>query len=99
MKLSKKFVNDYTPLSNVDMTDLADKLLKLGNEYESQGYLCAHEKLVIGKVIECKPHPKSDHLKLCRVDIKSEVLEGETIEQEVTEEIPNEIEENNESND
>ena len=31
--------------------------------------------------------------------IKSEVLEGETIEQEVTEEIPNEIEENNESND
>ncbi len=75
MILSKKFVNDYTPLSKVDMPELANSLLKLGNEYESQGYLRAHEKLVIGKVIECKPHPKSDHLKLCRVDIKTEVLD------------------------
>ena len=75
MILSKKFVNDYTPLSNVDMKSLADSLLKLGNEYDSQGNLCANEKLVIGKVIKCTPHPKSDHLKLCRVDIKTEVLD------------------------
>lgn len=75
MKLSRKFVNDYTPLSNVDMNNLANSLLKLGNEFESMKELCAHNNLVIGKVIECKDHPKSDHLKICRVDIKSEVLD------------------------
>ena len=75
MILSTKFVNDYTPLKKVDNKELANSLLKLGNEYESMGPLCAHENLVIGKVIECKNHPKSDHLKLCRVDIKSEVLD------------------------
>ena len=75
MILSKKFVNDYTPLSKIEMTDLADSLLKLGNEYESQGELCARENLVIGKVLECKPHPNSDHLKICKVDVKNEVLD------------------------
>ena len=75
MLLSRKFVNDYTPLSNVDNETLSGSLLKLGNEVDSQGELCVHDNLVIGKVLECTPHPKSDHLKICKIDIKSEVLD------------------------
>ena len=75
MILSRKFVNDYTPLSKIETASLADSLLKLGNEYESFGPLCANEKLVIGHVTECKPHPNSDHLKICKVDVKTEVLD------------------------
>ena len=74
MILSRKFVSDYTPL-DVDMNEFANSMLKLGNEYESLGPLCANEKLVIGKVTKCTNHPKSDHLKLCNVDIKTEVLD------------------------
>ena len=74
MILSRKFVNDYTPLSKIDNETLANSLLKLGNEYEDMKPLCVHENLVIGKVIECNAHPKSDHLKICKIDIKSEVL-------------------------
>ncbi|MBR6113441.1 MAG: hypothetical protein IKP79_02900, partial [Bacilli bacterium] len=61
MILSKKFVNDYTPLDKIDFKELADGMLKLGNEYEYVKDLVPNDKLVIGEVKECKPHPESDH--------------------------------------
>ena len=74
MKLSKKFVNDYTNLNNIDFKEYADAMLKLGNEYESMGPLVTATKLVIGEVISCENHPESDHLHVCKVDIGSEKL-------------------------
>ena len=74
MILSKKFVNDYTPLDKIDFKELADGMLKLGNEYEYVKDLVPNDKLVIGEVKECKPHPESDHLKIVKVDVKDEVL-------------------------
>ena len=74
MRLSKKFVNDYTNIQDIDFLEYANKMLKLGNEYESITNLVTGTKLVIGKVIECEMHPESDHLHVCKVDIKSEVL-------------------------
>ena len=74
MILSKKFVGDYTNLNNIDTKELADKMLKLGNEYESIKSLVPSEKLVVGKVLECKNHPESDHLKIVKVDVKSDIL-------------------------
>ena len=74
MKLSKKFVNDYTNLNNIDFKEYANAMLKLGNEYESMGPLVNATKLVIGEVISCENHPESDHLHVCKVDIGSEKL-------------------------
>ncbi|MGM9878059.1 MAG: phenylalanine--tRNA ligase subunit beta [Bacilli bacterium] len=74
MKLSKKFVSDYTSLDNVDFYEYADAMLKLGNEYETIKPLVNASKLIIGEVIECSMHPQSDHLHLCKVNIGSEVL-------------------------
>lgn len=74
MRLSKKFVSDYTNLDKLDFMDYANSMLKLGNEYESVSDLVNVSNLVIGKVIECKMHPESDHLHVCKVDIGKEVL-------------------------
>ena len=74
MKLSKKFVNDYTPLDKIDIKDLADGMLKLGNEYESITKLASGDKLTIGEVTSCEKIDGSDHLKTCKVNIGSEVL-------------------------
>ena len=74
MKLSKKFVSDYTSLDSVDFYEYADAMLKLGNEYETIKPLVNASKLIIGEVIECSMHPQSDHLHLCKVNIGSEVL-------------------------
>ena len=74
MKLSRKFVNDYTNLNNIDFTEYANSMLKLGNEYESMGPLVNVKGLIIGEVTSCTMHPESDHLHICKVDIGKETL-------------------------
>ena len=74
MKLSRKFVNDYTNLYKIDFKEYADAMLKMGNEYESMGPLVNVNGLIIGEVTSCEKHPESDHLHICKVNIGSEVL-------------------------
>lgn len=74
MKLSTNFVKDYVDI-NVDVHQLAEDMTRIGNEYDSAGKLINATKLVIGKIIECKDHPDSDHLHLCKVDIGTEILD------------------------
>ena len=74
MKLSRKFVNAYTKIDDIDTKYLTDEMVRIGNESESVKTLVSATKLVIGEVIECISHPESDHLNLCKVDIKSEIL-------------------------
>ncbi len=74
MKLSRKFVNDYTNLYNVDWNSYANSMLKMGNEYESMGPLVNVKGLIIGEVVSCENHPESDHLHICKVNVGNEVL-------------------------
>ena len=74
MILSKKFVNDYTSLDNINFEEYANSMLKLGNEYESIRDLVIGDKLIIGEVIECDDIKESDHLHTCKVNIGKEVL-------------------------
>ena len=73
MKLSTNFVKDYIDI-DVDVKTLAEDMTRVGNEYDEAGKLVDATKLVIGEVKECKMHPDSDHLHVCKVDIGSEVL-------------------------
>ena len=74
MRLSRKFISEYTNISKIDFHELADGMLKLGNEYESIKKLVNATDLITGEVISCEMHPESDHLHLCKVDIGKEVL-------------------------
>lgn len=74
MLLSKKFVNDYTKIDDLDINEYADGMLKLGNEYDSITPLIKANKLIIGEVIDSHDMEESDHLHVCKVDIGSEVL-------------------------
>ena len=73
MKLSTNFVKDYVDI-DVDLRTLAEDMTRVGNEYDSAEKLIPATKLVIGKVLECIPHPDSDHLHCCKVDIGNEVI-------------------------
>ena len=76
MKLSRKFVSDYIDIPNTEtISDIAEKMTNVGNEYDSCGKLLPSTNLIIGKVIECIMHPDSDHLHVCKVDIGSEILQ------------------------
>ena len=74
MKLSTNFLKDYIDI-DVDVKKLAEDMTRVGNEYDSASNLINATKLVIGQIIECEPHPDSDHLHLCKVNIGTEVLD------------------------
>ena len=74
MKLSTNFLKDYVDI-DVDVNTLAEDMTRVGNEYDSAGELINATNLVIGEVIECVPHPDSDHLHVCRVNIGNEILQ------------------------
>ena len=74
MKLSTNFVKDYVDI-DVDVKQLAEDMTRVGNEYDSAEKLINATKLIIGEIIECKEHPDSDHLHLCKVNIGKEVLD------------------------
>ena len=75
MKLSRKFVSNYIDLpENLSIKQIAEDMTDVGNEYDSAGSLINGTNLVVGKVIECRNHPDSDHLHVCKVDIGDEIL-------------------------
>lgn len=74
MKLSTNFLKDYIDI-DIDVKQLAEDMTRVGNEYDSASNLINATKLVIGQITECEPHPDSDHLHLCKVNIGTEVLD------------------------
>ena len=75
MKLSRKFVKDYIDLDDkLTITEIAEAMTGVGNEYDSAEALINCTGLITGEVIECLPHPDSDHLHVCKVNIGTEVL-------------------------
>jgi len=75
MLLSRKFVSDYVDLDeNLSITDIAEAMTSVGNEYDDASPLINCTKLVTGEVLECVDHPDSDHLHCCKVNVGTEVL-------------------------
>ena len=74
MKLSTNFLKEYVDV-DVDTKTLAEAMTKAGSEYDSAENLVEATNLVIGKIKECKDHPDSDHLHLCKVDVGNEILD------------------------
>lgn len=75
MQISKKYLEQYFDLTAYSNTSLATKLTDAGFEVEAIHAYDFGDKLVVGYVMECQKHPDSDHLSVCQVDVKEEVLQ------------------------
>ena len=76
MKLPVCWLKDFAAIGNSSPQEIADALLSVGFEVEDIIYAGADiDKVVVGKVISCKPHTNSDHLHICMVDVQSEILQ------------------------
>ncbi|WP_313537793.1 phenylalanine--tRNA ligase subunit beta [Enterococcus sp.] len=76
MLVSYKWLNEYLDLSAITPKELADKMSVTGIEVE--GIDVPEEglkKIVVGEVTACEPHPDSDHLSICQVDIGEEITQ------------------------
>lgn len=75
MQISRKFLEQYFDLSMYSNLALAEKFTNAGFEVEGIIAYDFEDKLVVGYVNTCEKHPDSDHLSVCQVDVKSEVLQ------------------------
>ena len=74
MRVTYKWLSKYIDLSGISAQQLADVMTKGGFEVESMEKQAYGTKLVVGQVLSCVNHPSSDHLHLCEVDVKTEIL-------------------------
>ncbi|MDD5888575.1 MAG: phenylalanine--tRNA ligase subunit beta [bacterium] len=72
--ISLEWVKDYIDISDQDLEALAVKITKAGINVEK--VITNHiNNLVIGEVVSCIPHPDSDHMHVCMVNVGSEELQ------------------------
>lgn len=70
MYLSKKWLNDFVKVDDIDTKVLCDKLTLSGSKVESfKSEGGKIDKIITGKVISIEKHPNADKLLLCSVDI------------------------------
>ena len=70
MKIPLSWLNDYVKVDDIDPKDLAEKLTRAGlqvEEIETVGGDPLSDLIVVAEVLECEPHPNSDHLHVCKV--------------------------------
>ncbi|MCR5180638.1 MAG: phenylalanine--tRNA ligase subunit beta [Bacteroidaceae bacterium] len=76
MNISYKWLKEYV---DVELTaqEVADALTSIGLEVEGveevQSIRGGLEGLVVGHVLTCEPHPNSDHMHVCTVDLGGDV--------------------------
>ncbi len=68
MKVSYQWLSRLVDLDGVTPEELANKFTFAGAEVEGVDRLASGTNLVIGHILECEPHPDSDHLHVLKVD-------------------------------
>lgn len=69
MEVSLKLLNEYVDISDQNPEELAEMITCIGLEVEGMHVLACGDKLVVGHVLACAPHPDSDHLNVCQVAV------------------------------
>ena len=74
MRLNRKWINeDFVDLSRVSDKEFVETLTVFGQKVETYERMDAEIKnVVVGKVVSIVPHPNSDHMFICQVDVGQE---------------------------
>lgn len=76
MKVPMSWFNDYTDISGISPKEYNDALTMSGSKVEGVEFLGKDlDRVVAGKVESVTPHPDSDHLVICMVNVGNEVLQ------------------------
>lgn len=75
MNISRNWLEDYIKL-NISNEELTEKLTLIGLEVEGiNDYGSNLEGVIVGKVLEVKPHTNADKLQVCQVDLGDETVQ------------------------
>ncbi len=68
--------NDYTNVDGILPREYAEALTLTGSKVETVENMGADiQNVVTGKILEITEHPDSDHMVICKVDVKDEILQ------------------------
>lgn len=68
--------NDYTDISGISAKEYNEAMTMTGSKVETIENMGAEiQNVVTGKILEITDHPDSDHMVICKVDVKDEVLQ------------------------
>lgn len=74
MRISTNWLNDYVDISDENLRELAGRVTNAGVNVETvEEY--NNPNLVVGQILDVFDHPDSDHLHVCKVDVRSETLQ------------------------
>ncbi|AAM71967.1 MAG TPA: phenylalanine--tRNA ligase subunit beta [Chlorobaculum sp.] len=69
MKISVNWLKEFVPSLSFDCSGLVDYLTFLGLEVEDVfEQKLPDQKVIVGKIVEVRPHPNADRLRICMVD-------------------------------
>ena len=75
MNISLSWLKRYVDI-DVPVGELCDRMIRAGFEVESIQDLSANMKnVVVGRITALEPHPDSDHLQICQVDVGGQTLQ------------------------
>ena len=70
MDLSIRWLKDYVDIGDISMRDFSEAMSMSGSKVD--GWTTEFEdvkNLVVGKILSVEPHPDSDHLVICQLDV------------------------------
>ena len=67
MKVSLNWLQEYIK-TKLTPQEISDGLTDLGLECTYERYGTSFTNIVVGKVVDCRPHKNSDYLSICTVD-------------------------------
>jgi len=72
MNLSMKWLSDFVDVSDIGIKEYCDKMTLTGSKVEGYEELGAEiENVVVARINKITPHPDSDHLQICQMDVGS----------------------------
>ena len=74
MRVKLAWLNELVDVSDLTVQQLSKIVSLHSTEVESIDKMAQGTALVVGHVLKCEPHPDSDHLHVCLVDVKDEQL-------------------------
>jgi phenylalanyl-tRNA synthetase beta chain len=75
LRVSYRWLQDYVKCE-LPVEELAEKLTMAGLEVEGVfSSIEGLDRIIVGKILEVKPHPNAEHLMLCRVDTGSDIIQ------------------------
>ena len=74
MRVSNNWLKELVDI-DLPADKIANDMLYVGNEYDAITEVCPATNLVVGRVVSKHPHPDSDHLNVCEVDLGDKIYQ------------------------